>query len=94
MQNLEEYMLPCLNKKLLGVECFGCGLQRSVVLVFRGQFVEAFYMYPAVYSLILLLFVSIINIFFKFKHTNKIITILAIITVATIIISYLIKIIN
>ncbi|WP_418603514.1 DUF2752 domain-containing protein [Hwangdonia sp.] len=72
----------------------GCGLQRSVSLIFQGHFVEAFYMYPAVYSLILLFISIVINIFFKFKHSNKIITILAIISVLTIITSFIIKLIN
>ncbi|WP_434063033.1 DUF2752 domain-containing protein [Hwangdonia lutea] len=72
----------------------GCGLQRSVSLVFQGQFVEAFYMYPAIYSLILLFISIVINIFFKFKHSNKVITILAIISVLTIITSFIIKLIN
>ncbi|GAA3652093.1 DUF2752 domain-containing protein [Flavivirga jejuensis] len=94
MQALDDYMLPCLNKKLLGVECMGCGLQRSIALIFKGEFVEAFYMYPAVYSLIILFLCIGINIFFKFKHSNKIIGALAIITVTTIIISYIIKLIN
>ncbi len=94
MSSPEDYMLPCLNKKLLGFECMGCGLQRSFSLMFHGNFVEAFYMYPAVYSLILLFLAIGINIFFKFKHSNKIIGALAIITVATIIISFTIKIIN
>ena len=94
MQALNDYMLPCLNKKLFGVECMGCGLQRSIALIFKGQFIDAFYMYPAVYSLIILFLCIGINIFFKFKHSNKIIGALAIITVATIIISYIIKIIN
>ncbi|GAA3590326.1 DUF2752 domain-containing protein [Flavivirga amylovorans] len=94
MQALNDYMLPCLNKKLFGIECMGCGLQRSLALIFKGQFVDAFYMYPAIYSLIIL-FLSIgINIFFKFKHSNKIIGSLAIITVTIIIISYIMKIIN
>ena len=94
MQALDDYMLPCLNKKLFGVECMGCGLQRSMALIFKGYFVDAFYMYPAVYSLIILFLCIGVNIFFKFKHSNKIIGTLAIITVATIIISYIIKTIN
>ncbi|MDD7887006.1 DUF2752 domain-containing protein [Flavivirga sp. 57AJ16] len=94
MQALDDYMLPCLNKKLFGVECMGCGLQRSMALIFKGHFVDAFYMYPAVYSLIILFLLIGVNIFFKFKHSNKIIGTLAIITVATIIISYIIKTIN
>lgn len=91
---MEEYMLPCLNKKLLGVDCMGCGMQRAMVLVFQGEFVAAFQMYPAIYSLITLFIFIGVNIFFKFKHSNKIIGALAILTVATIIISYIIKIIN
>lgn len=94
MQSPEEYMLPCLNKKLFGVECMGCGMQRSALLVFKGNFVDAFYMYPAIYSLMLLFGFIVLNIFFKFKHSNKIIAVLAITTLATIIINYIIKIIN
>ncbi len=94
MDPIEDYMLPCLNKKLFGVECMGCGMQRSIALILDGQFIEAFHMYPAIYSLIALVLSIGTNIFFKFKHSNKIIAVLAIVTVATIIISYIIKIIN
>jgi hypothetical protein len=91
---MEEYMLPCLNKKLLGIECMGCGMQRAIALIFQGEFIAAFQMYPAIYSLIALFITIGINIFFKFKYSNKIITALAILTVATIIISFTIKLIN
>ncbi len=87
-------MLPCLNKKLFGVDCLGCGMQRAIGLVFQGEFVAAFEIYPAIYSLIALFIYIGINFFFKFKHSNKVIGALAIITVATIIISYIIKLIN
>ncbi|WP_410493642.1 DUF2752 domain-containing protein, partial [Chryseobacterium sp. PMSZPI] len=30
-------MLTCPSKKFLGVECFGCGAQRAIVLVFEGR---------------------------------------------------------
>lgn len=88
---LEEYMLPCLNKKLFGFDCLGCGLQRSIALLIKGEFVDAFLMYPAVYPLILLMSVITFNIFKKIKYFNKIITILAILTVSTIIVSFIIK---
>lgn len=84
-------MLPCLNKKLFGFECMGCGIQRAISLIFQGEFVEAFYMYPAIYSLIALFLAIGINIFFKFKKSNMVISGLAIITVATIVFSYIIK---
>ena len=90
----EQYMLPCLNKKLFGIDCLGCGLQRSAHLLFHGEFVAAFKMYPAIYPLILLFVFIGIHFFFKFEHSNKIINILAIITISTIIVSYLIKMTN
>ena len=90
----EDYMLPCLSKQLFDFECFGCGLQRSVYLLFQGEFIAAFKMYPPIFPLITLFFFIGINMFFKFKNSTKIINILAIVTIATIIISYLIKIIN
>jgi len=91
---MDEYMLPCLNKKYLGFECMGCGIQRSISLLFKGEFIEAFYMYPAIYPLIALLGFLLINQFTNFKFANKGVILLAIITVATIIISYTIKITN
>lgn len=87
-------MLPCLNKKIFGFDCLGCGLQRAGALLIRGEFVEAFYMYPAIYTLIPLFLVIGLNFFFKFKHASKIINTLAILTVAIIIVSFTIKIIN
>lgn len=90
----EDYMLPCLSKQLLGIECFGCGIQRSVVLLFRGEFVAAFKMYPAIYTLILLFVFIILNVFIKFKYSSKIISVLAIINILIIIISYFLKLTN
>lgn len=91
---MEEYMLPCLNKKYLGFECMGCGIQRSVSLLLQGEFIEAFFMYPAIYPLIALLGFLITNHFISFKYANKGIIFLAILTVATIVVSYIIKMTN
>ena len=84
-------MLPCLNKKLFGLECMGCGLQRSIVLLFKGEFIAAFYMYPALYTLIALFGFIIINTLKNFKYGSKIITILAVLNVVIITTSYVIK---
>lgn len=91
---MEEYMLPCLNKKYLGFECMGCGIQRSISLLLKGQFTDAFLMYPAIYPLLALLAFLMVNQFISFKYANKSIIFLAILTVATIIVSYIIKMTN
>ncbi len=84
-------MLPCLNKKLFGIDCLGCGLQRSVMLLLQGEFQAAFYMYPAVYPLILLLVFMISRFWILLKYDKHIRILLITITVITIIISYLFK---
>jgi hypothetical protein len=89
--NLEDYMLPCLNKKLFGLDCLGCGFQRSLLHIIKGDFVAAFNMYPAIYTLVLMAIFFILNLKFKFKSGKKIIIIFAIINVLIIITSYFIK---
>ncbi|NVK10166.1 hypothetical protein CSC81_12410 [Tenacibaculum discolor] len=84
-------MLPCLNKKFFGVDCLGCGIQRALSLVFHGEFIAAFKMYPAIYTLLLLAIAVSINFFYKVKYAQKIISILAIINIIIIVSSYVIK---
>lgn len=94
INSFEDYMLPCLSKQLFDLECFGCGLQRSVYLLFQGEFIDAFKMYPAIYPLIVLALFLILNFFYKIKYSEKIKITLVVLSIATIIINYLIKIIN
>ena len=88
----ENYMLPCLSKQIFGVECFGCGGQRAAVLLFHGELIAAFKMYPAIYTLLLFALFLIYTFFFKIKHNEKIKIILVILNIAIIVVSYLIKI--
>lgn len=84
-------MLPCLHKSLFGVECMGCGTQRSLYLLAQGEFVAAFKMYPPIYTL-LLFFGSILLHFLDKKHSyNKIISYLAILNGIIMIVSYFYK---
>lgn len=88
---LDGYLLPCLNKKLFGIECLGCGLQRSLVLVFQGEFSAAFNMYPAIYTLLLLGVLITVNALKILKISNKTIVSLTIINFLIIITSYCLK---
>ncbi len=94
MSSPEDFMLPCLNKQIFGFDCMGCGLQRSVALIYHGELLAAFKMYPAVYPLIALFIFIGLNIFFKFQHSNKIINTLAIVTISVIIGSFTLKLIT
>lgn len=91
LTNLEKYMLPCLNKKLLGIECMGCGLQRSVSLLIQGEFVAAFQMYPAIYPLIFLFVFIGINTFKPSKYRYKAIVVLGILSATTMVAGFIMK---
>lgn len=87
----QEYMLPCISKRIMGFDCPGCGLQRSVSLLFHGDFIGAFKMYPAIYALILLFGFIAYNSFFKVKNANTITISLMISSVVLILTNYIFK---
>ena len=88
---LENYMIPCVSKSLFGYDCMGCGFQRALLLIWKGSFLDAFYMYAAIYPLIILFCYLIVTRFYKFKDYKKGINLLSILSITTIIISYTIK---
>ena len=89
----DKGLLPCLNKQILGLECPGCGLQRSVLLLFDGEFAAAFMMYPAIYPMILLMAFLLADQIFKIKYANPISIVLAITTVVFILTNFILKLI-
>jgi len=90
----ESYLIPCVNKKIFGIECLGCGMQRAAVLFFKGEWAAAFYMYPAVYTIMLLLLVVLINFFFSFPYARKVKFFLIYLNVLIIVGSYFLKLYN
>jgi hypothetical protein len=84
-------MLPCLNKQLFGIDCVGCGFQRALIYLVKGDFIAAFNIYPAIYTLLLFALFLLLNLKIKFKNSRKIIITFAIINVLIILISYFIK---
>ena len=89
--HIEDYMLPCFTKKLFGFDCPGCGLQRSVTFLIQGDFVAAFELYPAIYTIVPLFAFLLADAFLKIKYANKIIIALMTSSVALILINYILK---
>lgn len=88
---LNNYMLPCLNKEIFGIDCPGCGIQRAISLILEGNFIAAFKMYPAIYSIFLLIGFLGFSLFFEIKNSFKIKLHLLYLNAGIIIISYIIK---
>ena len=91
---LQDYMMPCYTKQVLGFDCPGCGLQRSLAMLINGNISGAFEMYPAIFTLVPLALVLILNTFFKSKYYSPLIMALSISSVALILINYIFKLIQ
>ena len=84
-------MLPCMSKQLMGMDCPGCGIQRSISFLLQGNIVDSFLMYPGLFPGIFLFVFLIVDWFKDFKHGEQIKLWATILTIGTIVSSYLIK---
>lgn len=87
-------MLPCMNKSLFGIDCIGCGAQRSLLLLINGDFTNAFYQFPAIYTSLLLFGYIGLHFIDTSRDYQKIITGMAITNASIMIIAYIYKITN
>ena len=88
---MEKYMLPCLFKKMFGIDCIGCGMQRSLNFILHGEFEKAFYMFPPIYTTILFVLSTGLYLIDKKHSHHKLVITLAIINVTIMIVSYTYK---
>jgi hypothetical protein len=92
MWNWSEYqLLPCMFKTFTGWDCPGCGFQRSLLFLFKGDIQNSFSLYPATIPILLLVLWSIIGMRCAIKSSALITRSLVFLSAATIIISYALK---
>ncbi len=84
-------MLDCHWKSTLGIECPGCGFQRSVDLLIHGDFLGSIQLFPATIPLIATLIFAILHLQFKFRKGAKIIIVLFSLTALLILINFCVK---
>jgi hypothetical protein len=68
---LENYLLRCPIKQYYGIDCPGCGLQRSFLLLLQGQVWESIKMYPALLPMLFLGIFTAIHIKWNLKNGAK-----------------------
>jgi hypothetical protein len=89
---LEIHLLPCGFKSIFGIDCPGCGFQRSVIALLKGNLSESLGLYPATIPLLITCVFLLLKIKYHFDK-NEIIKKSLLTTVAIIIlVSYSIKI--
>ena len=69
---LEQYQLPCLFKKYFHIDCPGCGFQRSISALLKGNVAESFLLFPTTFALLIFFVGLFVNNKYQFAN-NKII---------------------
>jgi len=60
-------MLACSWKKRFGIECFGCGFQRSVIALIDGDITASLSLYPATIPILLTFIYTFTHLLFNYK---------------------------
>jgi hypothetical protein len=91
---LEKKQAPCFYKSVLGADCPGCGMQRAVIALLRGNIIESLKLYPALIPTVCMMLFLVAHLFLKFRNGAKILLYLFILNAVIIITFYIFKQIN
>ena len=92
---LQNHLLTCPFKYLTGIDCPGCGFQRSVLELLRGNLHKSFLLYPPAIPLLLFFAYGVADRFFKLDSQKNIVKkTLFIFTGTIVLVSYGIKLFN
>ncbi|ARS42792.1 hypothetical protein CA265_25260 [Sphingobacteriaceae bacterium GW460-11-11-14-LB5] len=86
------HLFSCPFKAHFGIDCPGCGLQRSVLALLRGDIIASFKFYPATIPLIFVVVFTIIHLKVDFKFGAQLIKIVFAGVAVIILINYIYKI--
>lgn len=88
---LEHHLVTCFFKLHFGLDCPGCGTQRALIALLKGDLIQSIKCHAALIPCIATIIVLIIQL--KIKHANggKWVMWLFIVTTAITVIQYIIK---
>jgi len=74
---LEELMLPCYFKVVFGIDCPGCGGQRAVLLLLKGDVSASIVAYPPLLPIVFMVLLYFVNKRLHYTNKEKIFYVLA-----------------
>lgn len=89
---LGNHLLTCPFKHLTGLDCPGCGIQRSIVALLEGNLITSFKLYPATLPIFALMAFTLVHLKFELKNGAFFIKFLYIVVTLIIVINYIYKI--
>lgn len=87
----ESHYATCSIKGTTGLDCPGCGMQRSIHALMEGDLVSSVNFYPALIPLIIMFGYLILHLIFKFEKGAKVLLVFFIINASIIVIHFLSK---
>ena len=88
---LENHLFTCLFKANLGIECPGCGTQRALIALLKGNLTESIQCHAALIPFLLTLIALIIQLIVKHEKGGKVVMWLFIATTGITFIQYIIR---
>ncbi|HEY4196322.1 MAG TPA: DUF2752 domain-containing protein [Mucilaginibacter sp.] len=88
---LQNHLVTCPFKKLTGIDCPGCGFQRSTLALLKGNIRESIHLYPATIPLLITALFVLFAVKLDRDKRHLIKKTLYMITGGIIMISYMIK---
>ena len=90
---LESHQGTCSFREHTGIDCPGCGLQRSILALLRGDLVESILQFPALLPLMAMFIFLGIHLVFKLKHGAFVLKVFYITNISIIVLNYIYKLI-
>ena len=90
---LEKRQLSCFYKSALGIECPGCGMQRALIDLLRGDLIGSLKLYPALIPTVAMLVLLVVHVFYQLKNGAKILMWMFVFNAVIIVFSYICKLI-
>ena len=68
---LEQHLLTCMFKSTLGMDCPGCGSQRALIALLKGDLMESLNYHAALIPFMITLSLLITQLIGKFENGGK-----------------------
>lgn len=88
------FLIPCPIKYLTNLDCPGCGFQRSVLALLKGNLVESFHLYPPTIPFLLSASTALSYYTLKKNTESNVLKTMYFFTGAVVVINYVYKIIT
>ncbi len=90
---LESHQGTCSFREHAGIDCPGCGLQRSILALLQGDVMQSILQFPALLPLTAMFVFLGIHLIFKLKHGAFVLKVFYIANISIIVLHYIYKLI-